>query len=91
MDNKLQLLKYCELCEANATSLCFECLEYFCDSCFKIIHEKKLKSQHKKEKIDFYVPLELKCPDHPKNGNNLFCLEEKGKIIKIIYQFYKNI
>ena len=80
MENKEKLLKYCEYCGDNAISLCFECLEYFCDSCYKLIHEKKLKSGHKKENIDLYVPIDLKCPDHPKNANNLFCLEEKGKI-----------
>ena len=80
MDKKEKLLKYCEYCGENATCLCFDCLEYFCDSCYKLIHGKKLKSQHKKENIDLYVPIDLKCPDHPKNENNLFCLEEKGKV-----------
>ena len=85
MEKKEKLLKYCESCEANATSLCFECLEYFCDSCFKLFHEKKLKSQHKKENIDLYVPIEMKCPEHPKIANNLFCLEEKGKNNLLIF------
>ena len=75
---KSKLIKYCEFCGTNATCLCFECLEYFCESCFKLIHEKQLKSQHKKEAIDPYVPIDLKCPDHPNIANNLFCLEEKG-------------
>jgi len=46
----------------------------------KLIHEKKLKSHHKKELIDYYVPIELKCPLHPNNSNNLFCSDEKGKL-----------
>ena len=82
MDKKTKLIKICEFCGTNSTCLCFECLEYFCDSCFKMIHEKQLKLQHKKEKIDPYVPIDLKCPEHPSNANNLFCIEEKGKTKK---------
>ena len=79
MDKKIKLIKDCETCGVNATSLCFICNEYFCDSCFKMIHDKKIKSSHKKEKIDIYVPIELKCQDHHNNSLNLFCIDEKGK------------
>ena len=87
MENKSTNIKNCEFCGTTATSLCFECLEYFCESCFKCIHEKQLKSHHKKEPIDPYVPFDLKCPMHPNIPNNLFCLEEKGKnnYINVIY------
>ena len=44
--------KKCELCKDNATSLCFQCYMYLCDSCFKFIHDKPANNQHKKEKID---------------------------------------
>lgn len=80
MKKEIKLIKNCEFCGTNATSLCFECLEYYCESCFKLIHEKQLKSQHKKENIDLYVPIDLKCPQHPNNANNLFCIDEKGKL-----------
>ena len=79
MEKKSGLIKYCELCGTNATNLCFECLQYFCESCFNCIHEKKLMLKHKKENIDPYVPIDLKCPDHPKDRINLFCIDEKGK------------
>ena len=79
MEKKAKLIKYCESCGADATNLCFQCLEYFCESCFKQFHEKKLKSNHKKESIDLYVPIDLKCPEHPKVPINLFCIDEKGK------------
>ena len=79
MKNNASNIKSCEYCEANASCLCFECLEYFCESCFKYIHEKQKKSKHKKEDIDPYIPIDLKCPDHPNNANNLFCNDEKGK------------
>ena len=78
--NSLNIKLY-EYCEANATCLCFACLEYYCDACFKYHHDKKLKSQHKKENIDPYVPFDLKCPIRSKNENNLFCIDEKSKII----------
>ena len=71
--------KKCELCENNATSLCFQCYMYLCDSCYKFIHDKPAKSQHKKEKIDYFVPIDIKCPKHPKDRMNLFCINEKGK------------
>ena len=91
MDKKTKLIKICEFCGTNSTCLCFECLEYFCDSCFKIIHDKQLKSQHKKEKIDPYVPIDLKCPDHPSIPNNLFCIEEKGKSKLLLFYYYRTL
>ena len=78
MEKKTKLIKTCEICGEDATSHCFECLEYFCDSCFKLIH-KQVKSKHKKENIDPYIQIELKCPEHPKIANNLFCADDKGK------------
>ena len=69
------------MCYSNATCLCFKCLNYFCDSCFKYIHEKQKYSNHQKENIDLYVPIEHKCPEHPNNELNLFCLEEKGILL----------
>ena len=71
--------KECEICEENATSLCFKCKMYLCDSCFKLIHDKKKNNQHIKEKIDYFVPIDIKCPDHPEDRIYLFCLDEKGK------------
>ena len=80
MEKKVKLIKECEICESNANCLCFICNEYFCDSCFKMIHDKKKsKSNHKKEKIDIYIPIELKCQEHPDVHLNLFCIDEKGK------------
>ena len=71
-------IKLCDICEINATLLCLNCSSYFCDSCYKFVHDKKAKTQHKKEKIDPFVPIDIKCPDHPNNPMNLFCVDEKG-------------
>ena len=79
MEQNNSQIKKCEICELYATSLCFKCLSYFCDSCFKFVHDKKNNSQHKKESIDPFVPIDLKCPDHSKSPVNLFCIDDKGK------------
>ena len=71
--------KKCDICENDASSLCFECMMYFCDACFKLIHDKKKSNNHKKEKLDYFVPINLKCHYHPKNIINLFFIDEKGK------------
>ena len=75
--------KKCELCEEKATSICFDCSFYLCDSCFTFIHEKKAKAGHKKEDINPYISLDIKCPLHPKIPMSLFCVEEKSKYIYI--------
>jgi len=93
MNNKQKNIKGCEICEeSNATCLCYTCLQYFCDSCFKYIHDIKKKSKHKKEILDPFVPIDLKCPEHPTIHLNLFCLDEKGKtyINKNNFSFFDN-
>ena len=81
MDKNKKLIKECDICGTNATSLCFQCLLYLCDSCYKFIHDKQKNSNHQKELIDPFVPIDLKCQDHPLNPITLFCLDEKGNII----------
>ena len=89
MENKSKLIKVCETCGINSTCLCFICNEYFCDSCFKMNHDKQMKINHKKEKIDLYVPIDLKCQAHPNIPLNLFCVDEKGKSNNIIDIYFK--
>ena len=80
MENmKNNLIKKCDFCKEDARSLCFDCVNYFCEACYKFIHNKQENSQHHKENIDLYVPIELKCPEHPNILLNLFCINEKGK------------
>ena len=79
MDNKdTKFIKKCGICESDAICLCFECNNYFCESCYKMIHDKTKNLKHKKEIIDSFIPIELKCPIHHKNTMNLFCINEKG-------------
>ena len=85
MDNKQKQIKSCETCGENATCLCFTCLEYFCDSCYKFVHDKKINLNHKKEIIDVYVPIDLKCQEHTEIPLNLFCTDEKGNFIINIF------
>ena len=71
--------KKCELCKEKATNICFNCSFYLCDCCSKFLHEKKENIGHKREKIDPFISLDIKCPEHPNVPMNLFCTEEKGK------------
>ena len=76
-----KIIKQCETCKVReATTLCFDCNSYFCEICFKFVHDLKQNSNHKKEKIDLFIPIDTKCPEHEGNLMNLFCIDEKGKI-----------
>ena len=77
----LTMVIACEICNTDATCLCFMCKNYFCERCYKLIHDIKNDPKHKKEKIDPYVPIDIKCPQHPDVPMNLFCVDEKGNII----------
>ena len=79
MEQKKKREKLCEICEELAKILCLNCNSYYCDTCSKFIHEKKKNSQHKKEEIDPYIPIDTKCQEHPDVPMNLFCLDDKGK------------
>ena len=77
MDEK-QNIRECMFCLKEATCLCYKCLEYYCDSCYNSAHKSDERKGHKKEKIDYYVPMDMKCPEHILIPNNLFCVDEKG-------------
>lgn len=79
MEQQKNFMKKCEICNLYATNLCYECMSYFCNSCFQFVHEKDYNSKHKKEEIDYYAPVDTKCSLHKNNPLNLFCLEEQGK------------
>ena len=70
-------IKECGFCSVEVTCLCYRCLEYYCDSCYYIAHKSEKRKNHKKEKIDYYVPKDMKCPEHNLIPINLFCIEEK--------------
>jgi len=75
------ILKKCEFCSLDAKCICFECMSYFCDNCFKICHNNEIKKSHKKDKFDYFVPIDIKCQEHKLHPNDLFCINEKGKLI----------
>ena len=79
--------KKCEICELEATCLCFKCNNYLCEKCYKMVHDLKKSQGHKKELIDPLIYYDLKCPLHNTQQNTLFCLDDKSKII--IYNFLK--
>ena len=81
MENKQKNFKQCDMCKVvEATSLCPQCFSYYCDKCFKCVHEMNENKEHKKEAIDYNVPIDTRCPDHDKDAVTLFCIDEKGKI-----------
>ena len=67
----------CHICGEDAESICLTCNSYYCESCFKFVHEKKKNVGHKKEIIDLYIPIMTKCPVHTDVPLNLFCLNDK--------------
>lgn len=73
-------LKKCEICEEEITNFHLENKKYYCDECYKYIHNKKTKKNHNKGKLDNLTPIGNKCPDHPDNLLNLFCIDEKSNI-----------
>ena len=74
--------KLCDICKSQAKYICLECLSnYYCDSCYKWIHNKKENSNHKKEQIDYLVPIEARCQEHQNIPFNLFCLDDKGNFL----------
>ena len=79
MDLSTKLLKECGFYHSDSTCLCFKCVNYFCDNCFKLIHSLEKNLSHKKENIDLFIPIDIRCNLHPSNPLNLFCVEEKGK------------
>ena len=81
MESDKKNYKQCEICKIEANSLCLECSSYYCEECYKYVHNKKENVNHKKEKIDYFAPIDTKCPEHPKIPINLFCVNEKGKYI----------
>jgi len=72
-------IKQCDICKAKeAKSLCPQCFSYYCDKCFKAVHEEEINKNHKKEEIDYYVPIDTRCPEHKGDNISLFCIDEKG-------------
>ena len=84
------VIKKCDICQEDASSLCFQCMFYFCDSCFKLAHNKEKNKNHKKEKVDYYVPFDVRCPEHPLVPMNLFCVDDKGRLISFNYIIFNS-
>ena len=50
---------------------------------YKSIHDKIKYSNHKKDNIDPFVPIDLKCPTQRDHPIYLFCIDELGNLIFI--------
>ena len=82
------MIKKCDICQKDASSLCFQCMFYFCEPCFKLAHNNEKNKNHKKEKIDYYIPFDLRCSEHPLVPMNLFCVDDKGNLYNYIIFIY---
>ena len=80
MNFKNNNIKHCDICKETANSLCLKCMSYFCENCYKFVHDKKANNNHQKENIDYFAPIDTKCPSHPNHALDLFCFDEKGKL-----------
>ena len=81
MEKKKKNYKQCDMCkDAEATSFCPQWFSYYCEPCFKPVHERQKNKEHKKEKIDYFAPIDTRCPEHEGDSVSLFCLDEKGNI-----------
>ena len=69
----------CFICELNSSCLCFKCQNYYCEKCFKLVHDYKKNGEHKKELIDSFIFFDLKCTFHKDQINSLVCVEDKSK------------
>ena len=67
----------CDICGELAENLCLNCNKYYCKPCFEFVHQKSKNKNHKKEIIDFNVPILAKWEIHPEDPFNLFCANEK--------------
>ena len=77
--------KKCVICDEIANILCMECGNYYCEACSKFIHAKNKNSQHKLEKINKAINLEIKCNKHKNESLNLFCINEKILCCSLCY------
>ena len=91
MENNQDKKKLCEICDSNATNICLKCFAYFCESCYKTIHTKRRNNEHRKDKIDYLVPIETKCLEHPKYPKEIFCKDEKSNYIDFNFIFFNYI
>ena len=81
MEVKQKNYKQCDMCkDIEATSLCLQCFSYYCDECYKPVHNRQRNKEHKKEAIDYNVPIDTHRPKHSGNNMNLFCIDEKSNI-----------
>ena len=86
MEDNQQNFNLCDICKNKAIFLCYECSynSYFCDSCYKLIHDIKENTNHKKEEIEYFLPINTRCLDHEKIPYDLFCIDDKGNIFYYI-------
>lgn len=84
MADNLTRLKKCDSCISESFWICFQCKKYYCDKCYKIIHDLKSDNPHEKTKINPYLSIDFFCPNHQEYPLELFCFNDKGNFHFII-------
>lgn len=86
-----KIYKQCGVCKSPVKYICFDCSNnFYCESCFNMIHNKKENFLHPKFEIDYFIQAKNLCQEHPTIPLNLFCLTENGKIkYYIIIKYYR--
>ena len=71
--------KLCNICKSKVNYICFECSNnFYCESCFKMVHNKKENINHQKFDVDYFIQAKTLCPEHQTIPLNIFCLTENG-------------
>ena len=88
MEETKKSIKECFICGISVKSFCFKYFSYFCDECFIYVHKKERNNKHIKETIDYFIPIDTQCPEHPRQPISLFCLNENGNKIYIFILYF---
>ena len=81
-----KIYKQCGICKSPANFICFDCsTNFYCEKCFKTIHNKTNNLFHPKFEIDYFIQAKTLCQEHPTIPLNLFCLTENGNYILYNY------
>ena len=79
MENTKKNFKTCDICGEESNIICFDCFQYFCNSCSNFIHGKKINENHIKENMNYLSMIEIKCDIHKNQKLEYFCLDENSK------------
>ena len=79
-------IKQCDICkEEEAKSIVFNALIIIVILALNMSNKRIKILNIKKGKIDYFIPINIWCPDHEKDAIKFFCVDEKGNKFLHIY------